>query len=87
MRRALELIIIAGICTSACTMVEPANPFDPNADKALQQKSIVIGRVLSPAGLDVSNLTDAVVRLRSPDPTIEAIVTTPNVTGSSLSSP
>ena len=81
MRRALELIIIAGICTSACTMVEPANPFDPNADKALQQKSIVIGRVLSPAGLDVSNLTDAVVRLSSPDPTIEAIVTNPNVDG------
>ena len=81
MKRTIGFILVGLALLVGCNMVEPSNPFDPTTELSLQQKSIVIGRLLPPPGLTTANLGNARVRLSSPDSNIEALNVTPDAEG------
>ena len=68
-----SIIVTLAVLSGACNMVEPSNPFDPTTERSLQQKSIVIGRLLAPPGLTSADLSSAEIKLSSPDPIIETL--------------
>ncbi len=81
MRQFTGFILVGMWLLIGCNMVEPSNPFDPTTELSLQQKSIVIGRLLPPAGLTVANLSSARVRLSSTDSGIETLTIAPDSEG------